>query len=243
MVQTPNVLTRQRAAGAPTTAAVGRRRSVLGRFSAAHGLMIVSGLLAFVLVAVVTADRRQVVHIAVARDDIASGVVLRQSLFTRAELPADSELADGLVPYEELADGSAISDRAVSTGDALRRSDLSTGGDNDGLRSVSIPVARAHAAGGAIEVGDRVDVIDVVDGSATFVVSGAEVARVPQDSASGGITGGATQEFHVVVLVDAAGALAIAEAVADGTVDVVLSTNAAPVTPITNAGGDGNGDG
>jgi Flp pilus assembly protein CpaB len=205
--------------------------------------MIVSGLLAFVLVAVVTADRRQVVNIAVAREDVASGVALRQSLFRRAELPADSELTDGLVAYEELAHGSSVTDRPVAAGDPLRRSDLRGRGDTKGLRSVSIPVARSHAAGGAIEVGDRVDVIDVVDGTATFVVTDAEVARIAGDSSPGGITGGATQEFFVVVLVDAPGALAVAQAVADGTVDIVVSTGAAPVTSVTDPGGQGNGDG
>jgi hypothetical protein len=242
MAQTPNVLTRQRATS-PPTAPAGRRRSLFSRFSAAHGLMIVSGLLAFVLVAVVTADRRQVVTIAVARDDIASGVPLDQDLFERAELPADSELANVLVPYGELAEGTAVTGRAVNAGDALRRSDVRTGVDTQGLRSMSIPVARAHAAGGAIKVGDLVDVIDVVDGTATFVVTGAEVAGVSDDSAAGGITGGATQEYFVVVLVDAPGALAIAQALSDGTVDVVLSTGATPVTTAADTNGASNGDG
>jgi Flp pilus assembly protein CpaB len=204
--------------------------------------MVVSGLLAFVLVAVLTADRRQVVNVAVALEDIGSGVALRQAMFTRAELPADSELADGLVRYDDLADGSVISDTPVAAGDALRRSDLRTSGGTEGLRSVSIPVARSHAVGGAIEVGDVVDVIDLVDGTATFVVTGAEVARLAADSSAGGLTGGATQEFYVVVLVDARGALAIAQSLADGAVDVVLATGAAPVT-VGDEGGEAGTDG
>jgi hypothetical protein len=204
--------------------------------------MIVSGLLAFVLVAAVTADRRQTVDIAVARDDIASGMVLRPGLFERAELAADSPLAAGLIQFDDLGDEDLVLAKPVTAGDALRRSDLRTRTETGGLRSVSIPVARAHAVGGAINVGDLIDVIDVVDGSARYVVTAAEVAAVADESARGGITAGAPQDFYVVVLVDAPGALAIAEALADGGLEVVLSTDATPI-PAGAGEAEGEGDG
>jgi hypothetical protein len=54
------------------------------------------------------------------------------------------------------------------------------------------------------------------------------VTKVAATSSSGGITGGAGREFFVVLQVDAFQALAIAEALTDGKLDVVRSTGAAP---------------
>lgn len=93
---------------------------------------------------------------------------------------------------------------------------------------MSIPVPRENAAGGSLGVGDRVDVIDTVDGVARYVALDVEVTKVSAPSSSGGITRGAGREFFVVVQVDALQALAIAEALADGKLNVVRSTGAAP---------------
>ncbi len=94
---------------------------------------------------------------------------------------------------------------------------------------MSIPVPREKAVGGGLRVGDRVDVIDVVDGEAAFVMADAQVVSVSSAATSGGITSGAAGDFFVVVEVDARQALAVAEALADGKVDVVRSTGAEPI--------------
>src|SRR6266508_2511362 len=178
MVQTPTTLIHRRTAAPSGADSRPRRRPLLSRFSAAHGLMVLSGLLAFVLVAAITADRREVVGVAVARGDVASGTRLRPGLFEEVELPAESEFAERLVPFAQLDDGGWRAERAFVAGDPLRRSDVRTDSGDDGLRSVSIPVAREHAAGGSLVVGDLVDVIDVVARTAHFVVAGVEVAQV-----------------------------------------------------------------
>ncbi len=243
MVKTPSTLTRQRAATPPRVPARPRRRPLLSRFSAAHGLMVLSGLLAFVLVAALTAERGDVVSIAVARDDIASGSRLRADDFERTELAADSPLVGRMVAFDDLAAEEWISERPIPAGDPLRRSDVRTDARSDGLRSVSIPIEREHAVGGALAVGDLVDVIDVVDGRATYAVTGAEVARVAPEPSSRGIAGSTSRAFYVVVLVDADGALAIAEALSDGKLEVVRSTGAEPVaTTTTVAGEEGTGN-
>ncbi|MGH3519840.1 MAG: hypothetical protein ACRDQ7_21110, partial [Haloechinothrix sp.] len=203
MVQTPKRLIEQRSAIPSAARPRPRGRPFLSRFSAAHGLMVLSALLAFVLVAVITNDRREVVEVAVAREDIASGTRLAPGMFERVELPTDSGLAARLVRFAELDDGAWHGARAIAAGDPLARSDVRSGGNGSGLRSVSIPVAREHAAGGDLVVGDLVDVIDVVDGTAGFVVTAAEVADVARPGSSGGISGGSLGEFFVVVLVDA----------------------------------------
>ncbi|HVM02182.1 MAG TPA: SAF domain-containing protein [Acidimicrobiales bacterium] len=226
MVQATAPRSSRRPTPPPAEAAPRRQRPPWTRFSAAHALMVGSGLLAFVLVAAALDDRGATVRVAVAAGDVAAGAAVSADDVRWAELPADSELAGQLVTPSGLRAG-AVATQAIAAGQPLLRRDLAAGADADGLRWLSIPVAREHAAGGALRPGDRVDVIDVTDGVARYVVTGAEVARVGPDGAGRGLTAG-TREFHVVVRVDADEALAVAEALADGKVDVVRSTAATP---------------
>lgn len=229
MAQIREVATRQ---GPPPrqerTSATRRHHGLVARFSMAHGLMVLSGLLAFVLIATVLGDRAERIGVAVARADIAAGTVVRPALFETSELPADSPLASKLVTPDRLRNATWVASRSITAGDPLRRSDLARGRSRPGLRSMSIPVPRENAAGGSLGVGDRVDVIDTVDGVARYVALDVEVTKVSAPSSSGGITRGAGREFFVVVQVDALQALAIAEALADGKLNVVRSTGAAP---------------
>lgn len=66
------------------------RRSLLTRFSLAHGLMVLSGLLTFVLLVSVTGDRGEYLTIAVARADIAAGTAITPALVGRTDLPSKS---------------------------------------------------------------------------------------------------------------------------------------------------------
>ncbi|MDP9389766.1 MAG: hypothetical protein M3Q48_18080 [Actinomycetota bacterium] len=144
------------------------------------------------------------------------------------ELPADSELAGQFLAPAELGRGERVATQAIAAGQPVLRQALASEEEADGLRWLSIPVAREHAAGGALRAGDRVDVIDVVEGVARYVVTGAEVASVGPGRPERGLAAG-SREFHVVVRVDAEEALAVAEALADGKLEVVRSTAATPV--------------
>lgn len=227
MVQASAPTAARPAAPAPS-AAPGSRRPPLSRFSAAHGLMVASGLLAFVLVAALLASRDDTVRVAVAGVDIAPGAVVSPSAVRWAELPADSTLAPSLVSPAGLGSRRWVSTRPVSSGQPLRGGDLAPAGASDALRWFALAVPREHAAGGALAPGDRVDVIDVVDGTAAFVVTGVEVAKVVTAGSGRGITAGTGRDFTVVVRVDAAQALAPAAALSDDKVEVVRSTAAAP---------------
>ena len=74
--------------------------------------------------------------------------------------------------------------------------------------------------------GDRVDVIGVSDGTASFLVTDAQVLQV-SEPAIGGI-GGSGSSF-VVLAVDMATSLRLAEAIASGSLEVIRSTGAAAV--------------
>jgi len=198
----------------------------------AHGLMVLSGLLAFLLIVSVLGERSERLVVATARGDIAAGTTVTADLVEPSRLPAGTPLADRLATLDEVRRGTWTAGQPIAAGDPIRRSDLLASGEGSALRSMSIPVARENAVGGALRVGDRVDVIDVVEGRSAFVVTGAQVTKVPSTSVSGGLTRGVERDFFVVVQVSAEEALALAQALADGKVDVVRSTGAvrAPAT-------------
>jgi hypothetical protein len=232
MARTGDTLTRQPASRLDPQAGPPPRRGLLSSFSMAHGLMVLSGLLAFLLIVSVLGDRSERLVVATARGDIAAGTTVTADLVEPARLPAGTPLADRLATLDEVRRGRWTAGQAIAAGDPIRRSDLVASEEGSTLRSMSIPVARENAVGGALRVGDRVDVIDVVDGQSAFVVAGAQVTKVPATSVSGGLTRGVERDFFVVVQVSADEALALAQALADGKVDVVRSTgaNRAPAT-------------
>lgn len=196
----------------------------------AHGLMVLSGLLAFVLVAAVLGDRSERIEVAVAGRDIAAGAQVAPDLIEAAELPTDSGLTDKIVTVDQINSGAWVATQPLAVGDPIRRSDLAEAEAMGHLRSMSVPVSRASAVGGGLRVGDRVDVIDVIDGVANYVLVDAQVLEVSEGRSSGGITAGASSDLFVVVEVDARQALRVAEALVDGRVDVVRSTGAEPIS-------------
>lgn len=205
-------------------------RPLWSRFSTAHGLMVLSGLLTFVLVVSAMGGSEARLTVAAARGDIPSGAPLTRDLLRQVELPADSDLAGATVPLERLARGDQVAARPIAAGELLRPSDLGAASVSGAtrLRAMSIPVKRERAVGGALRVGDRVDVADVVEGTARWVVTGAQVIEVPKSASSGGIVREVGGTYHVVVEVNEEQALALAEALTHDTVSVVRSTGAPP---------------
>lgn len=215
------------------------RRPLWSRFSTAHGLMVLSGLLTFVLVASAMGGPEARLTVAAARGDIPSGAPLTRDLLRQVDLPADSDLSRATVSLERLAGGDHVAARPIAAGELLRPSDLGVGAVSGAnrLRAMSIPVKRERAVGGALRVGDLVDVVDVVEGTARWVVTGAQVIEVPKSASSGGIVREVGGTYHVVVEVSDEEALALAEALTHDTVSVVRSTGAqAPQTDAATAG-------
>jgi Flp pilus assembly protein CpaB len=94
---------------------------------------------------------------------------------------------------------------------------------------MSIPVEAAHAVGGALAVGDRLDVIQVDEGGqARYVVSGAEVLAVNRPDS--GVIGAAASSSSLTVAVDARQALRLAAAIRGQRFELVRSTGADAVT-------------
>lgn len=232
MVTTATAI-KNRPAASETGSSPPRRRSRTGRVSRAAALTWLAGTLAFVLSASLLRDRAERVEVLVAARDIPAGAELTIGMVRSVELDADSPLASALLLRGGLEKGMVVRE-LVAEGSPIRAADLVEAGEGDRLRSMSIQVDRAQAVGGDIAVGDLIDVIDVVNGTPTYVVSGVQVINVASQGSSRGLSGGvADRGFFVVVRVDARQALALAGAMKEGGVQVIRSTGAEPVADAT----------
>jgi Flp pilus assembly protein CpaB len=147
----------------------------------------------------------------------------------KASLPADDTLARVTVRWDQIGVGDRVAAHPIAAGEFLRPSDLAGPGVGAiRLRAMSVPVKRERAVGGMLRVGDRVDVVDVVDGTARWIVTGTQVIEVPAPPSSSGLARDVSAVYHVVVEVDADQALALAEALTHDMVSVVRSTGAPP---------------
>ena len=208
-----------------------RRRPLRTRLASGHLLMIVAGVLAFVLSANALRSRDATVEVVVANADMAPGTMVDPAATRTASLPASSSLRGSLMSPADLRDGRWVVTRRIVAGEPLLRSALGRPAAPNGQRAMSIAVSPDHAAGGAIEVGDRVDVVNADGPQAVYVVRNAEVIGRSEKRASGGLTSSSSGGFYVTVAVDAEPALRLASAIRGGKLEVVRTTGA-DATPV-----------
>jgi Flp pilus assembly protein CpaB len=193
------------------------------RLSASHVLVALAVVLAFVLNILALQDRSASVLVAIADRSIVPGEAFRSDMVRLTPVSSDFEGLSSLVTEDSLESFSGwVAQRAMVEGDLIGKSSLAQPAASRGRRSMSVPIEISRAAGGTVVAGDRVDVIAVRDGVASFIVSDVEVLAVPVVDG----TALTARDHFLVLAVDADEALALAEAMAAGAVDVVRSTGA-----------------
>lgn len=202
------------------------RRPLRTRLASGHLLMILAGVLTFVLVANALRSRDATVEVALAVADVAPGAVLGAGSIRTAALPASSSLRDSLVAPEVLGAERWVATRRIAAGEPLLRSALLRAAAPNGLRAMSVPVSPDHAAGGELNIGDRVDVISADGPQALYVVRNAEVIGVAPRRGSAGLSSSPTGQFYVTIAVEADPALRLAAAIRAGKLEVLRSTGA-----------------
>lgn len=212
----------RRGAGTSPVAKPGRFRHP----SLSHVLIALAVVLAFTFNFLALQDRDRTALVAVANTSLDAGTTLSAGDVRFVPIDAGFEGIASLVEQDSWTSisGSVLTrpvpEGGVIAGDALTRP---VGGD--GLRSMSVPVAPEHAAGGKLEVGEVVDVISVGDGGPAYVVTGVEVVGVAAESGGIGSVGG----YFVVVAVDGAQALDLAGAIDSGSLEIIRSSGANPI--------------
>ncbi len=217
-----------------------KRRPFWSRMSIGQIVMIVAGLAAFVLNVNVIRAQEAVTMVAVATEDLVPGVEFDASMVEMVPIDAENPVIDRLMPEEALGsfEGKIVTSRVLE-GEFVATADLADQAAHENLRAVTVRVDADHAGGGSlIERGDLIDIIAVEDGVARYVVTGAQVLRVPVQDSSGGLV--SINDYFIVIAVDADTALSVAEALQSDSVEVVLATGApAPERLTLEDGADG----
>lgn len=222
-------------AGRPAAAAEGGKlpkRSPLSRLSFGHVVMISAGLLAFLLNVLIIRDGGETAEVPVAAQAIGAGSRLETRDIAYEQVDAGGPLSDRALSRQTVSPlmGHVVI-RDIDPGALLLADDLRPPAAPGDARAMSIPVGADRAVGAALYRGDRIDVVTVDEGS-RFIASGIEVLAVSVDSNR--VSGGG---FWVTVAVSRSQALAIAEAVDQGSIHLLRSTGVP--SPVAAAGRPG----
>lgn len=195
----------------------------LPRVSLGHLAVAVAAILALVANVAFLRSLDESVAVVVVQRPIAAGSTIGVGDLTTGRLRADANVMAGLITSSDGLVG-RVARRDLTSGELVGQADLLASAAPDGLRSMAVPIDPSHAAGGLIRVGDRVDLVDVDPaGVAAYVVRAAPVLAVSEQS-TGALAGAGGR--NIVVGLDEGEVLAVAEAIADGDVNVVVTTGA-----------------
>jgi Flp pilus assembly protein CpaB len=193
------------------------------RLSSAHILIFSAGALAFVANLAVLRPSELPPRVAVAAVDLLPGALLDPDRHVEfVPMSTDSTVLASFIS-EAVIDsvrGRVVS-RRIDAGEVVVHHALAASDELDGLRLMSLPIDSARAAGGTIDVGDIVDIIAVERGTARFVLTATEVVALPAERSN---SFAAASGYHVVLAVDAGGALALSAAMDAAHLHVVRST-------------------
>jgi Flp pilus assembly protein CpaB len=199
------------------------------RWSTGHVVVALAAVLAAVANLAVLRSADATVGVLGLAAPATAGQALAEATLTTVELGVDdARTREALVLA---ADRDRIADRVLATdlpaGAPLRWSDLrDPAAAADGLRRMSVPVRPELAVGGALAPGDRVDVIQVIEGVGRYLVASAEVLAVatPGDGSLAELV-----TYHLTIAVEPDVALCLAAAIDADQVSVVMSTGQEPV--------------
>jgi Flp pilus assembly protein CpaB len=196
-------------------------RSRLRPLSVGHLAVGVAAILAFVANLAFLRSQDDTTLVMVAARDVAAGETLTAADIGTARVKAEGDILSALVTSTDALEGK-VAARGIVAGTLISASDVLDRATPGGLASMAIPIDPSHAAGGQIRAGDRVDLVDVTrEGGASYVIRDAPVLSISEER-TGALAGSGGE--HLVIGVTADQVLAVAEAIADGSVDVVVTT-------------------
>ena len=202
----------------------GSRRSLAERVTPAMIVGLLLALLSFVLVAAVLRDRREMTTALVPVRVISAGEALTAESVEVVKLPKSVEFSAALISEADLASGSLVAGRVLPVGEPITRSAVGSGSARAPVRVIALPLAGWGAAGGELEVGDQVDVVDTRSDATVYVVQGATVIDRSAASVAGSPLGSASNQVWVSIEVTEEQALQIAAVVEADKFVLVRST-------------------
>jgi len=198
------------------------RRRAIRRPAFSHVLIALAVILAFVFNLLALQDRSDTQLVAVVEEPLVAGSVISPRDIRFVPVGSDFEGLAGLITEDAWPglEGWVVN-RSIASGVPLDLGSLSEPIAGGGLGVMSIPVAVEHAAGGLLQVGDRVDVISISDVGPEFVATGLSIVSLGTTDRSGL---GGLGEYHIVVAVTPSQALGLAAAIDAGSLEVIRAT-------------------
>ena len=239
----------------PVTAKPDKRRKPRPpqRWTLGHVLPFVLAIFAVIFVLAALRDRAAQTPVVVATHQIPAGATITAADTRTVKMrTSDADALTGLLSPTQISRG-LVAAATIATGEPILRTETITGpADGSGLGSMSLPVPVDRADGGALTVGDTVDVIEGTPTGASYLAQGLSVLAVSAPATSG-VLAGTTTDYSITVAVDSPTALRLAAALASSStasgnaLEVVRSTGEAkspdqtytnPTAPARATGGN-----
>jgi Flp pilus assembly protein CpaB len=205
----------------------GSGRTLRGRISRGHVVMVVAGVVGVVLSFAALRQHDGNARVLVAAHEIRAGETVVPADFRSEAVTMGSTLLATAVRARDAATvRGKVAASTIAAGELVARRTLRSRAARHGLRAMSIPIDPARAVGGRLGAGDRVDVLFAGAHQVSIIVADAEVLAV--DARGRGGIGESASPFTVTVAVSAAQSQLLAAAIADGDVSITLTTGARP---------------
>ena len=223
------------------------------RWTPGHVLPFVLAIFAVVFVLAALRDRSAQTSVMVASRQIPAGATINAGDTRTIKMrTGDADALSGLLGPAQVA-GGLVAATAIGRGEPIIRTETLSGpASAAGLGSMSLHIPVDQADGGALAVGDQVDVIAGTPTGATYIAQRLTVLAT-STPATTGVLAGTNNDYWITVAVDQPTALRLAAALAasstssGNTLEVIRSTGETPTTqqtytdpnrPTTAAGGN-----
>ncbi len=218
---------REATGGEPTPI---RRRAPWTRLSVGHLLMLVAGILAALANLAILRANDDSTQVVAASRDVAAGSILTNPDLKLVSIVSQPDVLRGLHANPVDLVG-MVATHAISAGDLLTSNSVAATRPS-GKRTMSLPIEKSHAVGGSLQPGDVVDVIAVSGETVEYVAVGVPVVAVATAS-TGGLN--VSDDYHVIVEVDATTALRLTGALAGDGMEVIRATGAPAPTLLSQS--------
>jgi Flp pilus assembly protein CpaB len=214
--------------GGPTTELQpGPSRTLRGRISRGHVVMVIAGVVGVVLSFAALREHDGNARVLVAAHEIRAGETVDPADFrSEAVTMGSALLATAVRAHDAPTVRGKVAASTIAAGELVVRRTLRPRAARHGLRAMSIPIDPARAVSGRLAAGDRVDVLFAGTREVSIIVADAEVLAV--DARGRGGIGESASPFTVTVAVSAQQSQLLAAAIADGDVSITRTTGARP---------------
>lgn len=224
-----------------------RKGRPVQRWTLGHVLPFVLAIFAVIFVLAALRDRSAQTSVVVASRQIPAGAAIDPADTRTVKMrTADAAALSGLIGPAQI-NGGLVAATSIGPGEPIIRAETLSGPSAAaGLGSMSLPIRVEQADGGALAVGDRVDIIAGTPTGATYIAQGLSVLAT-SPPATAGVLAGTNTNYWITVAVDHPTALRLAAALAasstnsGNTLEVIRSTGETPTTDqtYTNLNGPG----